>query len=111
MMKLLLVRLITKRDNGSPVNIICDNHTTKVGSTNSLTEYIKIEFLLERNFNINLNIQLVDSDDKNAYPVQAADYVANALYGSYEFNDSTYSSKLEGVVHRKVEFPYKQFGK
>jgi hypothetical protein len=109
--KLLIERLVTKEDNGTKLNIICDNHTTKVGSVNSFKEYIKIFLLFEKEYDIELNIEYIDSDDRNAYPVQAADYVANILYGLYEYNDDVYSKILKGTINHSLEFPPKLFGK
>ena len=111
LMRLLIERLVSCKDNNSRLNIICDNHTTKVSSANSFEEYIKLYLLYERNNDIDLNVVYMDSDDRNAYPVQAADYVANALYGKYEYNDSTYYNVFKSVVNCSVQFPYKCFGR
>lgn len=58
-----------------------------------------------------LNIIYMDSDDRNAYPVQAADYVANALYGWYEYNDKIYYDRFKFKIRNALRFPYKSFGK
>ena len=78
----------------SNIHIICDNHTTKVASANSFSDYIKLYLLYEKELNITLNIRYMDSDAKDAYIVQAADYVANALYGFYEYSDSIYKERF-----------------
>lgn len=109
-MKLLLERLITKKDEDSTVHIIYDNHTTKVGSVNSMEEYLKVFFLFDKNFNIAFDFQSMDSDDKHAYPVQAADYVANALYGFYEHKDDAYFNCFSNIINKKIMFPLGKFG-
>lgn len=111
MMKLLIERLVSVKDNHTVLNIICDNHTTKVGSVNSFEEYIKLYLLYEREYNIDLNIIYMDSDDGHAYPVQAADYVANALYGFYEYNSKIYYDRIIKKIKYKINFPYQTFGK
>lgn len=111
LMKLLIERLITQKDNGSTINIICDKHTTKVASGNSFSDYIKLFLLYEKEYEITLNITDIDSDDKNAYIVQAADYVANALYGFYEYNDNIYYNRFKHSVNVSLLFPWKIFGR
>ena len=53
----------------------------------------------------------MDSDDRNAYPVQAADYVANALYGWYEYKDKLYYNRFRSKIHNALKFPHSSFGK
>ena len=111
LMKLLIDSLVSKKDNGTKINIICDNHTTKIASGNSFEEYIKLHLIYEKQYDLDLNIVYMDSDDKNAYPVQAADYVANALYGMYEYDDKLYYSRFKAKIQKALKFPYKLFGK
>lgn len=111
LMKLLLDSIISTKDNGTTINIICDNKTTKVASANSFSEYIKLHFIYEKGYNLKLNIEYLDSDAKNAYPVQAADYVANALYGWYEYGDKLYYSEFQSKIQKALKFPAKNFGK
>lgn len=56
-------------------------------------------------------VKSLDSDDKNAYVVQAADYTANALYGYYEYNDGLYYDCFKHKVKNALLFPWKTFGK
>jgi len=111
LMKLLVIRLITKKDEGQVVNIICDNKTIKVASTNSLAEYLKLTLVYETGYDIKLNVRFLDSAAGDAYVVQAADYVANAIYAKYEKNNKFYSDTLKSSFNRIVQFPYKKFGK
>ncbi|MCI8800175.1 MAG: DUF3800 domain-containing protein [Lachnospiraceae bacterium] len=110
LMKLLIERLFTEKDNGFVINIICDKHTTKVASGNSFSDYIKLFLLYERELNVQLNIKDMDSNDKNAYIVQAADYIANALYGYYEYGDGIYYNCFKHKLNTKLLFPWKHFG-
>lgn len=111
LMKLLIEELISENDNGTTINIICDKHSTKVASGNSFSDYIKLFLLYEKDFDVNLNIQYLDSDAKNAYIVQAADYIANALYGYYEYNDKIYYERFKHKLNAALLFPRKLFGK
>lgn len=111
LMKLLLDSIISEKDNNTTINIICDNKTTKVASANSFSEYIKLHFIYEKGYDIKLNIEYLDSDAKNAYPVQAADYVANALYGWYEYGDKLYYNRFKSKIKNALKFPHGNFGK
>ena len=111
LMKLLLDSIISKKDNGTKINILCDNKTTKVASANSFSDYIKIHFIYEKSYEIELNIEYFDSDANNAYSVQAADYIANALYSKYEFGANLYYDVINSKIENCLTFPIKNFGK
>lgn len=108
--KILLSRMITKDDSGSIIHIICDNHTTKITSLNSFADYIKIYFNYEQDLDIDLDIQYLDSDSADAYVVQAADYVANAVWTKYEYGYDIYADRLKNTYQIQEKFPYKMFG-
>ena len=76
-----------------------------------MEEYLKIVLLLENGLDIHLNFQRMDSDDSNAYAVQAADYVANALYGHFEYGDTLYYGIISPAISKPLFFPKKEFGK
>lgn len=111
LMKLLIERLISEKDNGTTLNIICDKHSTKVASGNSFNDYIKLFLLYEKEYDIDLNIKYMDSDAKDAYIVQAADYIANALYGYYEYGNSLYYDRFKSIIGNALLFPWHSFGK
>ncbi len=109
LIKILLDRIL--KDSNNKINIIFDNHSTKVLSTNSLFDYLKIFFIYEKGYNIDLNLQFCDSDSKRGYCIQAIDYVANAIYSKYEFNFNNYYIIISKRIDQRVEFPYQNFGK
>ena len=109
-MRLLLDSIISSSDNGTFIHIMYDQHTTKVGSINSMEEYIKLHFLYEKDYDIKLEFKSYDSDAANAFHIQAADYVANAIYIHYEYNNSDYYNIYQPVFNKKSLFPYKTFG-
>ena len=109
--KILISKLITKDDEGTTVNIIFDNKTTKIASKNSLREYIIAHLVYEEGLDVNINFEYKDSDAGDAFIIQAADYVANALYCKYEYDNNTYSNILSSKINIKQHFPYKNFGK
>lgn len=111
LMKLLVSKIITQKDRETAIVLQCDNKDTKVGSTNSFRDYIKLYLNYERRLGIDLTIEYLDSDDKDAYVIQAADYVANAIYAKYEFKEDLYFNLLIPALHQKQEFPWKKFGK
>lgn len=108
-MRLLIERIVTAEDE--VVNLICDNHTTKVASTNSFSDYIKLFLIYEKEYDIKINVKYLDSDSKDAYIVQAADYVANAIYGYYEYGDKTYYNQFASKMKHQLLFPWRVFGK
>lgn len=106
--KILLTRIIKKEFNYS---IMCDNHTTKVTSTNSLSDYIKVHFNYEKNLNIKIDFEFIDSDSKNGYVIQAADFIANAVYNYYEYNNEYFYYHVRKRIGCKENFPKNKFSK
>lgn len=109
--KILISRLITKSDEGTTINILFDNKTTKIASKNSLREYIIAHIVYEEGLDVNINFEYKDSDAGDAFIIQAADYVANALYNKFEYSNSMYSDIITPVLNEVQNFPYKNFGK
>lgn len=110
MMKLLISKIITENDKGTTINILCDNKTTKVASANSFKDYIKLYLNYECQYDLDLNIKYMNSDAGDSYVVQAADYVANAIYTNYEYNNIIYHDVLVKYIDIKEQFPRKKFG-
>ena len=110
LMKLLISSIVTSKDNGTVLNIMYDMHSTKVGSVNSLEEYIKLALIYEKGYDIDIRFKSYDSNASDAYHIQAADYVANAIYSHYEFGASDYFKVLRTRFNRCEQFPYKKFG-
>ena len=110
LMKILLDQIISEKDNGSVIHIMYDQHTTKVGSTNSMEEYIKLHFLYDKGLDIKLDFKSFDSDDANAFHIQAADYVANAIYIHYEYGTSDYFRIYSQILNKQLLFPFRNFG-
>ena len=111
LMKLLVCDIISFADTGRTINIMYDMHSTKVGSVNSLEEYIKASLIYEKGYNLKLNFKSYDSDASNAYHIQAADYVANAIYTKYEYGVEDYYRVLAPNLNKVQRFPYRLFGK
>lgn len=96
---------------GKTINILFDNKTTKIASKNSLREYIIAYIVYEEGLDVTINFEYKDSDAGDAFIVQAADYVANAIYSKYEYNNNVYSNLLNSKINIVQHFPYKNFGK
>jgi hypothetical protein len=99
-----VVKPVIKSSSGT-LNIILDNHTTKVTSRNSLADYIKIKAYAEWGVTSVINIQYKDSKDCKA--IQIADLVANTVYGRYVYN-KTHLYKLLNVTS-SIKFPQGKF--
>ena len=93
------------------VNLILDNKTIKVQSINSFEDYIKIHMNYRLRLNSDITVKYMDSSSKNAYIVQIADYIANAVFSRYEYKYFTYYNYLENKIIHKENFPRGKFGK
>ena len=111
LMKLLICDVVSFADTGRTINIMYDMHSTKVGSVNSLEEYIKASLIYEKGYDLKLTFNSYDSNASNAYHIQAADYVANAIYTKYEYGVSSYYDVLKPSFNKVQLFPYRLFGK
>lgn len=109
--KILISKLITKNDEGTRINILFDNKTTKIASKNSLREYIIAHVVYEEDLDVDINFEYKDSDARDAFIIQAADYVANALYNKFEYGNDIYADIVTPVLNEIQYFPYKNFGK
>lgn len=105
----ILLQNYNKQFRNSKVSLILDNKTIKVKSINSFKDYINIYWNYEKKLNIYIKVEYKDSKAKDAYNIQAADYIANAIFTRYEYNNSYYYNLLKhkrGVVER---FPRDKF--
>lgn len=93
------------------VNLILDNKSIKVKSLNSFEEYIKIHLNYRYSLNTDIKVEYRDSAAKNAYNIQAADYVANAIFSYYEYGYDRYYKILENKISKRELFPSRRFGK
>lgn len=109
--KILISKLITKDDEGTKINILFDKKTTKITSKNSLKEYIIAHIVYEEGLDVDINFEYKDSDAGDAFIIQAADYVANALYNKFEYGNDIYADIVKPVLNETQYFPYKNFGK
>lgn len=108
---MLTKELIGSDDIGKKINIISDSKTTKVTSVDCFAGYLKAKINYEMNFDIDLNVRYLDSNAKDAYIVQAADYVANAIYAKYEYGQSLYFDIIKDSFNIVEEFPRDKFSK
>ena len=109
--KLLISRIVPSKLDGSLLNIWFDNHTTKVHSRNSFSDYIKIELIYNNHIVDDVQVCYIDSDAGDAYVVQAADYIANALYAKYEYGNNRYFNLIKSKLNICEHFPYDKFSK
>ena len=79
-----LMRDIVKYQGSQDIKIIVDNRNQKVGSVNSLGDYLRIKAYTEWNFTHHMDTVYVDSESDRL--VQAADFVAGATLERYKNN-------------------------
>lgn len=110
MLKILLDNF-KNRFRNSKVNLILDNKTIKVKSFNSFKDYIDIHMNYELKLNSDISVEYRDSSAKNAYNIQAADYIANAIFAKYEYGYEEYYKLFKNKIKTFELYPYRKFGK
>ncbi len=98
---LLLEDIILEAQNN--VDIILDNHSTKVGSLNSLHEYLKIKAFTEWGYNYNFRSQFMESH--KVWGIQMIDVIANSIFTHYNYNKSSLY-KITKHYYKSKKFPY-----
>ena len=73
-----------------------DCRTIKVASGNSLSEYLRIKLWCEMSSVVNVELSFPDS--RQSLGIQAADFVANAVFRKYERGDSSGYKGLSPVL-------------
>jgi len=109
LMSLLLMPVF--RNINEDIQIIIDNHTTKVGSAHSLKDYIRLEAYTKWEFKKNVNFEYKDSrESKN---LQCIDVIANIIYGHYMYDKPHFYNLLNNnkVIIHSIKFPQSKFGK
>ncbi|PIM90171.1 hypothetical protein CI111_04545 [Fusobacterium animalis] len=106
--KLLVKRLATLNLITSQANLIIklDNKTIKVGSINTLEEYLQGEFYFDTKINLD-KVYYVDS--ANNFEIQLADFICNYYWRCYERENT----QIINIKFMKVEilyFPMYNFG-
>lgn len=91
---------------GEDIVVLLDNHSTRVGSINSFSDYIKIKAFTEWNFQNNLSVSYVDS--RNSKIIQCVDVAANAIWARYNYNTAHLYGMLP--IKHSIKFPAAKFG-
>ena len=103
-----LIAPVARKNAVKCLELNLDKRTIKVKSTNSFEDYIKIKLNYEMNLGVKVNVNYIESH--NSYSIQAADFIANAIYGKYEHGqDQLYNLLSAKIVHREL-FPHRLFG-
>lgn len=95
----------TIRSTAEDLEILLDNHSTKVKSINSLADYIKLKSYAEWGFKHNLVIKYTDS--KSSKIVQATDVIANAIYANYNRGKGHFYQQT--TISESIKFPQASF--
>ncbi|MEK7604533.1 MAG: DUF3800 domain-containing protein [Patescibacteria group bacterium] len=100
--------LVKKTIKSSPedLSILLDNHSTKVGSINSLSDYIKIKAFTQ--FGYQHNLQIAYTNSEHSKVVQAVDVIANAIWAHYNYGASHFYNML--TISESIRFPQNKFG-
>lgn len=108
MLKFIIEKAARKKDLKRLI-INLDKRTIKVKSTNSFEGYIKIKLQYEYDLDLDIEVNYIES--QNSYSIQAADFIANAIYTKYEYGKNYYYDLIAHKIIQKEHFPWKYFGK
>lgn len=108
MLKFLIVPVAKKRGLKRLI-IILDKRSIKVKSANSFEDYINIILRFELNLDIEIVVKYLESH--NSYAIQAADFIANAVYINYEFENNYFYELIAQKIAFGDRFPNNNFGK
>lgn len=108
MLKLLIVP-VAKMQGLKRLIIILDKRSIKVKSANSFEDYINIILRFELNLDIEIVVEYLES--QNSYAIQAADFIANAIYTKYEFENEYFYKLFDQKISFHNLFPPSNFGK
>lgn len=89
------------------IRFFVDNRNQKVGSKNSMAEYIRIKAYTDWGFDYSIQVDYLDS--KADRLIQAADFVSGNVYQRYNRNKLHVYSILNPDV--SIKFPNAQFGR
>lgn len=103
-----LIIPIAKEQINKKLTLNIDKRSIKVGSTNSFEDYIKIQLNYELKLNIDIKVHYIES--QNSLSIQAADFVSNAIYAKYEYNNNYYYDILKPKIQNFEKFPYANIG-
>lgn len=107
-LKFLIVPVAKKRGLKRLI-IILDKRSIKVKSANSFEDYINIILRFELNLDIEIVVKYLESH--NSYAIQAADFIANAVYINYEFENNYFYELIAQKIAFGDRFPNNNFGK
>jgi len=85
---------------------LLDNHSIKVGSINSLSDYIKIKAYTQFDYQHDLQIAYTNSEYSKV--IQAVDIIANAIWAHYNYGSSHFYNML--TISESIQFPQSKFG-
>jgi hypothetical protein len=111
LIKLLVDELIDNTFANCNLHIKLDNKSIKVKSQNSFSDYINLYLNYEKEKNLEIDVKYIDSKSGEGFVVQAADYIANALYAYYEYGNSTYYDIIKPCINIVILYPKDKFCK
>lgn len=103
-----IIEPVAKKRGLNHLIINLDKRTIKVESTNSFENYIKIRLNYELNLDLIIEVNYFESH--NSYPIQAADFIANAINSKYEYGHSYNYDLISDKIVQKELFPRRVFG-
>lgn len=91
--------------------LLLDNRSTAVKNANDLETFLNLEFVYSLSYEKNFIVKYLDS--KKNREIQMADYIANALWKSYNFTEHKIIYHLDMDLFKLIKqskFPFKTFG-
>lgn len=101
-----LVKRIIKKYNDN-IEFIFDQKTTRVGSMNSLCDYLRILAYTNKDFNHDIIVRQENSNqDRN---LQTADIISGCIYTAYRLQSMHFINILDQRIEESIEFPFADF--
>ncbi|EIQ0607791.1 DUF3800 domain-containing protein [Staphylococcus pseudintermedius] len=104
----IVKRIIIQNPTLKKLTLLLDNRTTKITRRDSLIDYLKGKVYFDLNRpDIELIVTMLDSE--NSRLVQAADFIAGAVYHYYTYNNNLCYNLIEEKLDCKYHYPYNNF--
>ncbi len=102
----IVVNVIKQNLSSDSLHFHLDNHTIKVKSLNSFSDYIKLK-AMEHDYEGEIHVTYFDS--QNHILIQAADVMSNIIWNKYEKNRNHLYNLIKPNIKTSYKFPLAAF--
>jgi len=106
LLQFIVIKVIKENSQLPKICFHLDNHTIKVKSLNSFSDYIKLK-AFENNYYGDIEVQYYDSHKHTL--IQAADIMSNIVWNKYEKNRNHLYNLIQPNIKTSFKFPLSSF--